>query len=52
MLDTMSLSEVLLDYITRYGLSTKAREYLRQRAEEELGKNDFQTPSLRQVQRG
>ena len=50
--DAMSLSDVLLDYITRYGLSPKAREYLRQRAEEELGENDFQTPSLRQVQRG
>lgn len=47
MADTTPLSEVLLDYITRYGLTPKAREYLRQCAEEELDQNTFLTRSLR-----
>ncbi len=50
--DSMSLSEVLLDYITRYGLTPKARDYLRRCAEEEWGQDYLQTPSLRQVKRG
>ncbi|WP_157374281.1 hypothetical protein [Salipiger sp. CCB-MM3] len=35
--EEVRLSEVLLDYMMRYGLTDKAREYLRQRAEEEIG---------------